>query len=69
MDPLLWLFTGLLCTLGNGLDPVNGHKTVIELYGPVGIRYTVHDIVTVIIVNSTLYSTKYTKEPSTHYTL
>jgi len=29
---------GLLCTLGNGMDPTNGHNTVIELYGPLGVR-------------------------------
>lgn len=29
---------GLLCTLGNGMDPANGPSTVVELYGPVGIR-------------------------------
>jgi len=29
---------GLLCSLGNGVDPGNAEKTVIEVYGPVGIR-------------------------------
>jgi len=34
----LYGLPGLLCTLGNGLDPATGHNTVIELYGPTGIR-------------------------------
>lgn len=34
----LYGLPGLLCTLGNGLDPDKGKDTIIELYGPVGVR-------------------------------
>jgi len=29
---------GLLCTMGNGLDPEKAKDTVVELYGPLGLR-------------------------------
>ena len=34
----LYGLPGLLCTLGNGVDPANAEETVLELYGPLGIR-------------------------------
>ena len=33
---------GLLCTLGNGLDPERAAEVVVHLYGPLGIRYLVY---------------------------
>jgi len=33
---------GLLCSIGTGLDPEKGQNTLVEIYGPLGLRKFLH---------------------------